>query len=456
MKADLPVANELGEGVGVPPDWQARPLKDVADIRFSNVDKKTSSSELPVRLCNYTDVYFNDYITADMAFMRASATRSEIARFGLSPGDVIITKDSETPDDIGVPTLVDSSAPDLLCGYHLAMLRPLPGSVDPAFLAKQLAHNRILRYFGRQANGSTRYGLSTGAIERTPVWFPSIDEQREIGRIARLLDAAIQRTEVVIAKFKQLRAGLLQDLLTRGIDDHGQLRDPRTQPAAFAQTACGLLPRTWDVLEVDAFVAQPSDIVIGPFGSNLLASDYRASGAPVVFVRDIRPDGFVWNSHVYVTDAKCRELKAHTVRPGDVVVSKMGLPPCIATVYPTWMGLGVITADVIRVRPRAERILPFWLATAINSPAFQAQVRRITGGVTRPKVTLNDFRRLRIQVPPKPEQEQIQNRLDSLVQAIIAVAAQHQKLEQLKAGLMHDLLTGEVAVTTRLETAEAS
>ena len=84
-----------------PSECRDVPLTTVADIYFSNVNKVPQSGEQPVRLCNYTDVYNNDYVTADMDFMRATATRSEIERFRLQVGDVIITKDSETPDDIG-------------------------------------------------------------------------------------------------------------------------------------------------------------------------------------------------------------------------------------------------------------------------------------------------------------------------------------------------------------------
>src|SRR6266436_6180486 len=96
-----------------PSDWLEVSLSTVADASFSSVDKKSHAGEVPVRLCNYIDVYKNEYITGELAFMRATATRSEIAQFGLRLGDVIITKDSETPDDIGIATLVDYAAPDL-------------------------------------------------------------------------------------------------------------------------------------------------------------------------------------------------------------------------------------------------------------------------------------------------------------------------------------------------------
>ncbi len=86
--------------------WPNKKLRDLAEIRVSNVDKKVHSTEKPVRLCNYMDVYSNEYVTNKIQFMEASATAAEIDRFSLNEGDVVITKDSETPDDIGIPAVI--------------------------------------------------------------------------------------------------------------------------------------------------------------------------------------------------------------------------------------------------------------------------------------------------------------------------------------------------------------
>src|SRR5579884_2391346 len=110
MSDETPQATSRDDGT-CPAGWQATPLASIADIRFSGVNKVAEPNQEPVRLCNYTDVYANDYILSEMEFMHATATRAEIERFGLQIGDVIITKDSETPDDIGVPAVVDSTAP---------------------------------------------------------------------------------------------------------------------------------------------------------------------------------------------------------------------------------------------------------------------------------------------------------------------------------------------------------
>lgn len=191
-----------------------KPLVRSADIRFSSVDKKSNSGEKPVRLCNYTDVYNNTYITARMPFMAATATQSEIARFGLCVGDVIITKDSETPDDIGVPAVVDEAAADLVCGYHLALIRPKLDEVDPLFLAMQLGHDRLRRYFGQQANGTTRYGLSIRAIEQAPIIDIPVEEQTRRSNVLREHDRAARAMETELTKLRMIKEGLMEDLLS--------------------------------------------------------------------------------------------------------------------------------------------------------------------------------------------------------------------------------------------------
>ena len=106
--------------------------------RTSSVDKKKVDNELPVRLCNYTDVYYQDRIRASEGdFMSASASPQEIARFGLNVGDVVITKDSEDWTDIAVPALIEEVADDFVCGYHLGIIR-LESAADSAFVFRAM------------------------------------------------------------------------------------------------------------------------------------------------------------------------------------------------------------------------------------------------------------------------------------------------------------------------------
>jgi type I restriction enzyme, S subunit len=119
----------------LPEDWHRTRIDNVADVLFSNVDKHTIDEEEPVRLCNYIDVYKNDRITQKLEFMEASAEKREIQKFQVQRGDVLSTKDSETPDDIAISALVDEDLPGVLCGYHLALMRPRSKNLSGPYLA---------------------------------------------------------------------------------------------------------------------------------------------------------------------------------------------------------------------------------------------------------------------------------------------------------------------------------
>jgi len=240
-------------------EWTTKPLEDVAEIRPSNVDKKSNPGEQTVRLCNYMDVYSREYITEDIEFMEATATSAEIQRFGIERGDVMITKDSETPDDIGIPAVVVDEIANLVCGYHVALIKSHQDEIDPIYLAKQLAHVDTARYFGRLANGSTRYGLSYRSIANTPIRLAPPPQQQRIAEILSTVDEAIEQTEALIAKTQAIKAGLMHDLFTRGVLPNGQLRPPREEaPQLYKQSPLGWIPREWEVAELGDLYAEPA------------------------------------------------------------------------------------------------------------------------------------------------------------------------------------------------------
>lgn len=197
--------------------WKTVRLGDVADVRFSNVDKHTIPGERQVRLCNYTDVFRNRFLHPDMDFMSASATAREIENFGLQVGDVAITKDSETPDEIGVPALIDRTAPDLVLGYHLALLRADRARLDPGFLLILMESDLVRAHFQRRAKGLTRFALSIGAVADTPISLPKLGEQTKIAKIYRDITMEESLLKAQRASFVTQRHGLMERLLSGDI-----------------------------------------------------------------------------------------------------------------------------------------------------------------------------------------------------------------------------------------------
>ena len=155
----------------LPKGWREVRLADACEIIVSPVDKKTVDGELPVKLCNYTDVYYNNAIDSKIDFMAATAKPREIEKFSIITDDVIITKDSETPDDIGVPAYVKETADNLLCGYHLTILRSKRHTTGK-YVCYALTAPKVKYDFYRFANGITRFGLTNGSYQKIKIPLP--------------------------------------------------------------------------------------------------------------------------------------------------------------------------------------------------------------------------------------------------------------------------------------------
>ena len=236
----------------LPSHWKAHRLGKIAEMRVSNVDKHTREEELPVRLCNYVDVYKNDHISRDMPFMKATASTDEIDRFRLHKHDVLITKDSETWNDIGVPALVTEPADDLISGYHLALLRPKRQILGP-FLFRTLQGRGVAHQFHIAANGVTRYGLTHNGIQSVILPVPPLDEQ---AAIIRYLDDADQRIrdyvsakERLIALLEEERQAVIHQAVTRGLDPNVRLKPSGVE-------WLGDVPEHWEVRRLRSLAEQ--------------------------------------------------------------------------------------------------------------------------------------------------------------------------------------------------------
>jgi type I restriction enzyme S subunit len=204
----------------IPAHWKVKRLKTVAAVQLSNVDKKSVEGQEPVKLCNYTDVYYNERITPDIEFMSATATRDQMRRFSLRAGDVLITKDSESWTDIAVPAVVVADLPEVLCGYHLAHVRP-GGAYVGAFLSRAFAAIGPRDQFQFAANGITRFGLGGDAIRTGLFAMPPAPEQRAIAafldRETARIDALVEKKDRLIELLQEQRTALITRAVTNSL-----------------------------------------------------------------------------------------------------------------------------------------------------------------------------------------------------------------------------------------------
>lgn len=212
------------------------------------------------------------------------------------------------------------------------------------------------------------------------------------------------------------------------------------------------LPSGWTwITPADVAANERHSLAIGPFGSNLRVSDYRDSGVPLVFVRNIRASKFGGDDVPHVSPEKAVELRSHSIRGDDILITKMGDPPGDSTVYPTHCPPAVITADCIKWRVDPSRAIPWFFAYAVRTHAARQQFATMTKGVAQKKVSLERFRAMRLPMAPLPEQKTIVAAIDShfsrLDAATAALERVQRNLERYRASVLKAAVEGRLVPT---------
>lgn len=212
------------------------------------------------------------------------------------------------------------------------------------------------------------------------------------------------------------------------------------------------LPTGWALLRpTELASSEQYSLSIGPFGSDLRVSDYREAGVPLVFVRNIRREGFHGVDTNYVSLDKAARLRAHEVRPGDILITKMGDPPGDSTLYPPNRPVGIITADCIRWRVPPQHGNARYFMYALRTSDVRQQMLNITQGVAQKKISLERFRTISIPSAPLPEQHRIVAAIDDhfsrLDEAVVLLERVQRNLKRHRASVLKAAVEGRLVPT---------
>lgn len=413
-------------------NWGHESLSSISKIQLSNVDKKTIKGEIPVLLCNYTDVYNNNEITEKIAFMKASASNNEILKFSLNVGDVLITKDSETWKDIAVPAFVAGVFEGVLCGYHLAHIRPIFELIDGKYLFYLFQINEFVHQFRLAATGVTRYGLSVKSIEQSVIPIPPLPEQHRIATVLSTIDDCIEKTEALIAKLNSVKAGLMQDLLTRGVDDEGRIRTESTHE--FKDTAIGRVPVEWDVRKF-------SEIFNFPCGQ-VDPRQYPYCDMLSVGSDNIESDS--GNLQNLMIARECNLISGkYQFTSGMILYSKIR-PYLNKVAFVDFEGL--CSSDIYPLSLKDSHASVFFYFQYLISKFFLNQAMSYQDRTGIPKINREEMERILLPFPDYQEQSRIGEILFQFSNKLNVEIETVNKYRLTKSGLMTDLLTGKIRI----------
>ncbi|EOE2156866.1 restriction endonuclease subunit S [Klebsiella pneumoniae] len=420
----------------VPEHWEVKRLRHVGRYSNSGVDKKSYEDQQTVELCNYTDVYYNEFISDDMPFMQATASAHEIEQFTLKKGDVIITKDSEDPSDIGIPAFVPHDMPGVVCGYHLTMIRALNDNYG-SYIHRSIQSDHTRAHFFVESPGITRYGLNQNTIGNAPVALPPPEEQATIAatldRETARIDALVEKKIRFIELLKEKRQALITHAVTKGLDPNAKMKDSGIE-------WIGQVPEHWKIAQIKRISAlNPRKSTLNEEKDSLctfLPMEKLRTNA--VTLDETRPIHEVYGGYSYFCD-------------GDILIAKV--TPCfengniaVANGLVNGIGFGSTEINVLRVNGKGHNRFLYYRLQEEQFRTIAKSEMRGTGGLKRVPTEL--FESFAIGLPDTDEQATIAATLDretARIDALIGKAEQSiTLLKERRAAFITAAVTGQI------------
>jgi type I restriction enzyme, S subunit len=314
--------------------------------------------------------------------------------------------------------------------------------IDLNFLFHGLHQWDLLQGVDQAIKGAT---LNKEKLKKITFEYPtSTVEQTKIAEILSTVDRAIEQTEALIAKQQRIKTGLMQDLLTRGIDEHGNLRSEQTHK--FKDSLLGRIPVEWEEMKLSEATSKLITYGIVQPGGHV------PDGVPFVQTKDLtrgQLESRLMDRTSHYIHAAYQRSAIHT---GDIVIGIRASVGFVAEV-PAELNSANISRGVARLSP-SKRLLGRYLYWIVQAAHIQNSIKMEIKGSTYPEITLPALRNILIPVPNTGEQDKVAKSLDNSGKYIRHTEIRLTKLRSLKTALMQDLLTGKKRVTTLLNETE--
>ena len=413
-------------------------LSEIATVEISGVDKKTKDNEIPVRLCNFTDVYHNWAITKEMtdSFMKASANQKEINTLSLRKGQVAFTKDSETRDDIGIPTYIADDFENVVLGYHTALITPDKSKLSGKYLNAFMNTRYIQKYFENNASGSgQRYTLSTETLNAIPVIAPDLQAQEKIGDVFSNIDKKIALNRRMNAKLEQMAKRLYDHWFVQFDFPNADGKPYKSSGGKmeYNEVLKREIPAGWEVQKL----GDVCEIVLG--GTPSTANNEFWENGTINWLNSGEVGIFpIVESEKKITEIAVEKSTTEFLKAGSVTLSiTRYLRPSILTID------ACINQSVVGIK---ENDL---FKNSFLYPYLQNEIDRLMSlrtGAQQPHINKEIVEDSFIIIPPKDLMDKYKTKASPIYSQIINIAKETQKLTALRDRLLPLLINGQVEV----------
>ncbi len=417
----------------IPEDWEVKEFRDIVDvINGGTPDTKINEywAKADILWATPTD------ITSSGKYIKS--TGRCISELGLSKSSANI---------LPVGSILMTSRATI--GEKSINLKPMATNQGfKSLICKENVSNEFVYYMLdlmkenliNLASGSTFLEISKKAVENYKIISPPFKQQQKIASILSSVDEHIEQVDMMIEDLKQLKKGLMQKLLTgQYVLEGGKL----TKTKEFKKTSLGMLPLNWNIVNMKSI----SQVINGDRSSNYPSeSDLKNEGILFLSTNNIKNNKLNLKNTRFITEDKFESLNNGKLKKNDLVITLRGTIGSIMIFNEKKYNTGFINAQMAIVRP--ENISTNYLYYFLISNLAQSQLSKSTTGSAQPQLTGKDLNDLKIIVPSISEQNNISTILLSTTQRLELFESEKQDLQQLKKGLMQQLLTGKTRVKT--------
>jgi type I restriction enzyme S subunit len=370
--------------------------------------------------------------------MESTASKVEIDQFSLKKWDVIITKDSEDPSDIGIPSLVAEDLPGVVCGYHLTIIRTGDSSTARMLHRILMSHPSVAHFF-IEAPGITRYGLGQDAIGSVVLCLPP---EKDRASVADRIDRETTRIDTLITKktrfielLKEKRTALITHAVTKGIDPKAKMRDSQVE-------WIGEVPEHWSVRPMKSIVSTP--ITDGPHET----PQFHDYGVPFVSAEAIS-GGFLNFEKIrgYISrEAHEAYSKKYKPQKNDIFMIKSGATTGVTAIVDTDIEFNIWSPlAVIRCKDEMDS---FFVLSYMRSHSFQEGVSQNWSFGTQQNIGMGVIGDLHVTVPSLAEQRSIAGYIKDGIARIDSLAQKTQHsidlLKERRAAFITAAVTGQI------------
>lgn len=407
----------------IPADWKIEELKNISEI-ITGSTPKTNRNEFwngDYMFVTPSDINGNKYMSSTERYVTEEALKISRA---IPENSIMVTCIAS----IGKMAI---SKEKCMTNQQINSIIPI-NSCDSQYLYYYLLKNKPMLEL--LASQTTVPIINKSTFSKIKIMVPPLKEQQKIAEILSTVDEQIEQTDQLIEKTKELKKGLMQQLLIKGI-----------RHTEFKHTELGEIPVEWEVKMLpDLVTSEKNAIKIGPFGSQLkkellVEYGYKVYGQENIIAKDFN------KGSRFLTPEHFNKLKTSELKAGDFVITMMGtIGKC--GVFPDNALPGIMDSHLLRIRLNKELYTNELLLHVINSDLVQKQLKNLSVGGIMAGLSSKTVKKILLPVPSIEEQQKIAEILSSIDEDIEGYQEEKIKYEELKKGLMQQLLTGKTRV----------